>query len=305
MADGDDTGAAGAGAGDSGGAGAAGGAAGGAGSGGTAGGAANGKDQAAGAAAGAGKGAGSEKGAAGDGAGKGAAAGDGEIKVPDKFLVDGKPDYQKVLKSYTELERQQFRRREEVAAEVKTQLEADRVAALPATPGDYKIDGEFKIGEQAIQLKADDPMLNWLKETAHHYGVPQDDVNKIIQGYVGQMIAAQPAWVDEAKLLGANADARHARVDGWLRGNLSAENYNTMARMPATANLIKAVEELMVVAGSPPIADNAADLPGETYTRAELAQMMRDPKYSGVGGRIDPAFVAKVRAGFQRLSKQN
>jgi hypothetical protein len=145
-------------------------------------------------------------------------------------------------------------------------------------------------------------MLDWLKETAHRYNIPNSEIDGIIQGYVGQMIAAAPAWSAEAEQLGVNADARHARVDGWLKGNLSKENYNTFATMPATARMIKAVEELMTVAGSPPVSEDKAELPGEVFSRDELKAMMRDPRYSGVGGKIDQAYVHKVRAGFQRLN---
>ena len=233
---------------------------------------------------------------------KAASAGD-EVKVPDKFLVDGKPDYTKLTKSYLELEKSQFRRREEVRKEALAEAETARRANVPAAPGDYEIKSEFKVGERDIVLKTDDPMLDWMRGVAHKYGIPKGDLDEVIQGYVGQMISAQPSWSKEAEELGGNADARHSRVDGWLKGNLSKENYSTFAGMPATAKMIMAIEEMMTVAGSPPVSEMGATLPGERYTREELTVMMRDPKYTGVGGKIDQGYVNKVRAGFQRLNR--
>lgn len=268
-------------------------------------GAQGGAEGAAGGAAGSGTPAGGE--GQKEGAGAAGAGGESsvspEIRVPDKFLVDGKPDYQKLTKSYLELEKGNSRRREELRTEIQKSLETERLENVPAVAADYEIATEFKIGDRDFTVKTDDPMLDWMKGVAHKYGIPKGEINEVIQGYVAQMVAAQPSWETESQLLGAKADARHSRVDGWLKGNLSAENYSTFARLPATAATIKAIEELMTVAGSPPVAEEMGAMPGEIYSREDLTKMLRDSRYSGVGGKIDPSFVAKVRAGFQRLNR--
>ena len=72
--------------------------------------------------------------------------------------------------------------------------------------------------------------------------------------------------------------------------------------MPATASRIKAFEEMMVLAGHPPMSLDSGDMPGETYTREQLKTMQRDPRYTGEGGQIDKVFVQTVRNGFKRLA---
>jgi hypothetical protein len=87
---------------------------------------------------------------------------------------------------------------------------------------------------------------------------------------------------------------------GFLKTSL--ENYQTFARLPATAATIKAVEELMEL---PAILDHRRYLGDlETLTREQLRAMQNDPKYTGERGKdIDPSFVNRVRAGYRALSK--
>lgn len=242
-------------------------------------------------------------------------------KVPDKFV--GEKDGKKVVKvdaileSYIELERSQNRRREEVLAEARTEFETARKAAAPAAPGDYTVGAKtkfgeregfaIKIGERDVEVFQADPALNYMKGIAHKYGMPQAEFSEMVQGYIQTVMASGPKWVDEAKALGGDAiaDKRHQRVDGFLKSNLSDENYAYFVGLPATAKSIAAIEQLMTLSGHPPFVPDAGDIPGNSYTAVQLKEMQRDPRYTGENrpGGADKEFVKLVRAGYTKLAK--
>jgi hypothetical protein len=226
------------------------------------------------------------------------------LGVPDKFLDKaGRPDFAKLTKSYKEADSALMRKHSEVRAEVERSYMDERTRAAPATPADYKVEEKFVLGDRQIQMITDDPMLNYVREVAHANQWTQKQFDENVRGYVARQIAALPKWSAEAEKLGPNADARHARVDGFLKGNVSEQTYATFATMPATAGLITAIEEIMELAGHPKITDDTTAIPRETLGRDELKKMQGDPRYTGEKGRVDPSFVARVRAGYRALSK--
>lgn len=228
------------------------------------------------------------------------------VELPEKFLKDGKANVADLVKSYKEVEQSQFKRREDIAAEVTARLEEERAKAAPAAPGDYKPPEPWKLGDgdkaREFKIDADDPMFKYFQGVAHKLKLPQAEFESAMKGYVESMVAAMPDWRAEAEKLGPNADKRLERVDGFLKGNLSTENYNWFSAMPATAGSIKAIEELMTLAGMPPVVGDSDNVPGDKLTKEELRKMMSDPRYTGEKGKIDPAFVNKVRQGWRRLA---
>jgi hypothetical protein len=246
-------------------------------------------------------------------------------KIPDKFVVekDGKKVVatDKLIKSYGELERSAMRRRDEIAAELSAAREEGMNKTRPAAPGDYvagekvKVTGEdgkereaftLKIGERTVEVLQADPALAFIKQVAHKHGVPQDEFQEIVKGYIMASFATGPKWSDEAKALGGDtiAEKREQRVVSFLKGNLSDENYKWFAQQPSTASGIKAIEQLMELTGMPGFIPEKGDVPGETYSREDLAAMQRDPRYTGERqGGVDKNFVKLVRSGFQKLAR--
>lgn len=277
--------------------------AGGAGGGGADGGAAGGEDK--GGAGGGDKGGDKGSDDEGDKGGKGKAdAGANPYRVPDKFLVGGKPDYAKLTTAYSDAEKALMRKGTEVRADVERAFHEERAKAAPATPGDYVVMDKFILGDREVSVIKDDPMMTFVRTVAHANHWTQQEFDDNIKGYVAQQIAALPKWDDQAKILGPLADQRHQRVDGFLRASLSSENYATFAKLPATASTIKAIEELMELSGHPKLSDDTTVVPNETLSRDELKKMQNDPRYTGERGKsIEPAFVARVRAGYRALAK--
>jgi hypothetical protein len=208
------------------------------------------------------------------------------------------------VKSYGEAEKALMRKTTEVRAEVERAFNESRIAAAPATPADYVVADKLEMGGREVALLKDDPMFNFVRQVAHANKWTQKEFDDNVRGWVQHQVASLPKWTEEAAKLGANADARHARVDGFLRANLSQPAYSHFANQPATAQLIQAFEEVMELAGHPRITDDTTTIPSETLTREQLREMQNDPRYTGEKGKqIEPAFVNRVRAGYRALAK--
>ena len=224
------------------------------------------------------------------------------LGVPDKFLdKSGRPDFAKLTNSYKEADKALMRKGTEVRAEVERTFLEERAKAAPATPADYTVEKEFVLGDRKIAMITDDPMLEWAREVAHANQWTQAQFDESVRGYVARQISSLPKWSAEAEKLGPSADARHARVDGFLRGNLSDETYKTFATMPATASLITAIEEVMELAGHPKITDDTTAIPRETLSRDAAEEDAGRPALHRREGPADRPLVRGPRA--RRLSR--
>jgi hypothetical protein len=148
----------------------------------------------------------------------------------------------------------------------------------------------------------DDPMVDWFRQTAHNYGLSQDEFNGLMNEYIQVDAQRGPDWNSESEALGEYAEKRLERVDGWAHGNLSEEAYNVFANVPASAGMVQLFEELMELNGQPQFNMTSDSEFQERISREDLMSMQNDPRY---WKEKDPAFISKVRAGFAQLSRQN
>ena len=268
-----------------------------------------------------GAGAGAGGGGAGGGApagGSGGAGGDrggsGDDKGTDTPVTraDGQPswlpekfkDPQAFADSYKELERTQFKRRDDLRTEVRGEIEAERKKTIPVSPGDYTFEAiKLKDGKE-IRLNDQDPLLPWIQDRAHKLGLTNEQYQCLIGEFVQQDLLRGPKWDDEVANLGGGdqAEMRLKRIEGFMRGNAPQEVYDTFASIPATAGMVKLFEHVMTLAGEPvfKMADDGSDASGP-MTREKLKEMQADPRYWKTR---DPLFVKQVQAGFRRLAAQ-
>jgi hypothetical protein len=227
---------------------------------------------------------------------------------PAKPRDDGKPDWlpakfkseEDLAKSYRELERKQFTRRDEIKAELKGELEAEQSKGLPKAPVDYTFTPIKAKDGKEIQLNPDDPLTKWFQNVAWEMKIPQAKFEKLVGDYIKVDMTRGPDWAKEGEALGPQADQRLGRIDGWARGHLPQELYNTFARIPATAELVKMFEHVMTLSGEPSfVPDDSGAGFKENLTKDDLAAMMKDEKY---WREKDPRFIAQVRAGFRKLA---
>lgn len=187
-------------------------------------------------------------------------------------------------------------------AEVLRDIEAQKLASVPASPGDYTFEPIKLADGREIGLNPEDPLVPWFQDRAHKMGLSQEQYADLVKDFVQRDIQRGPVWEKEVAALGCDADVaeqRLKRIEGWMRGNAPQEIYNAFAGIPATANMVKLFEHVMTLSGEPAIrVDDTASFNAKV-TPDSLREMMSDPRY---WREKDPVFVKQVRAAARKLS---
>ena len=127
----------------------------------------------------------------------------------------------------------------------------------------------------------------------------QDQFNEIVAEYMNVEAMSGPAWEDEAQILGEYADMRLDRVASWAKASLSPQAYEVFSSIPASAGMVQTFEELMELNGQPQFSMMDSGHFQEEISAEDLRNMQNDPRY---WKEKDPAFIQKVRAGFNNLA---
>lgn len=233
----------------------------------------------------------------------------GESEQPQESTQSERPDWlpekferpEELANSYKELERSFYKRRDEFRNEIMEEINKEAANHAPTSPADYEINVEAPEGLE-YQISEEDPMLDWFKQTAHNYGLSQDEFNGLMSEYVQMDAMRGPDWNVESEQLGEYAEKRLERVDGWANKNLSEEAYNVFANVPASAGMVQLFEELMELNGQPQFNMVSESEFQEQISIDDLRTMQNDPRY---WKEKDPAFIARVRAGFDQHARRN
>lgn len=233
----------------------------------------------------------------------------GESEQPQESTQSERPDWlpekferpEELANSYKELERSFYKRRDEFRNEIMEEINKEAANHAPTSPADYEINVEAPEGLE-YQINEEDPMLDWFKQTAHNYGLSQDEFNGLMSEYVQMDAMRGPDWNVESEHLGEYAEKRLERVDGWAHKNLSEEAYNVFANVPASAGMVQLFEELMELNGQPQFNMVSESEFQEQISIDDLRTMQNDPRY---WKEKDPAFIARVRAGFDQHARRN
>jgi hypothetical protein len=221
--------------------------------------------------------------------------------LPEKFFKDGKPQVETLAKAYTELERTNTRKIEDVRAEaLKSLMEKSE---RPKAATDYALPEKLPEFINKDEL-AKHPLTQWWRTFAWERGFKQDEFNAGLEKY---LIAAAPQMPDrdaEIKKLGDNAQQRIAAVRAFVDKNVTDKaELDAIDQVAITAAGVAAIERLMRLAGDQKIDDgkgggNAGN--GEPVkTRADIEKMMQDPRYWNPARR-DPAFIKEVQDWFEK-----
>jgi len=144
-------------------------------------------------------------------------------------------------------------------------------------------------------------MLDWFRSKAHNYGLSQQEFNEVINEYAAMDTQRGPDWNVESQALGEYAEQRLERVDSWASKSLSEEAYSAFANVPASAHMVQLFEEVMELNGQPQFNMVSPTEFQERLSIDDLRSMQQDERY---WKEKDPAFIAKVRAGFNQYSRQ-
>lgn len=218
--------------------------------------------------------------------------------VPDKFWdrEAGAIRTDALLKSYVELERK-------LGSMVPLPSDDDqegrerlrRALGVPAAADEYQIEVRDELLEPTPELNARLHKAGFTQEQAQLvYDLAAEHVLPLIDDVMGELHASRD-FERLAKHFGDDAAWQNMarQIKTWGQTNLAEDVYRTLA---ASYDGVLAMHQMMQ-AREPAVLQDA-DGPKSGIDEATLTRLMRDPRY---WRERDPAIVAQVTEGFQRL----
>ena len=213
--------------------------------------------------------------------------------LPEKFFKEGKPDYEGLAKSYTEAETYIGKKKEDLTAEIRTQIEEEQTKGLPETADKYVLP------EIPDNYDTDTPLMDGWKKYCLDNKLNQEAFNKGIELF----IESQPKFdiEGEKKKLGENPNSRIEAVSLWVNKHFPDEQKPMLEAMCSTSQGVEAVEKIMAM-----LKDNMSQSPETDVTGGksltDLQMMMKDRRYWHPTQR-DPNFVKQIDQAFAKLYK--
>jgi hypothetical protein len=218
--------------------------------------------------------------------------------VPDKFWdrEAGQLRTDALLKSYLELERKlgsMVPLPGDEDAEGRERLR--RALGMPAAPGEYRIEVRDELLKPTPELNSRLHQAGFTQEQAQLvYDLAAEHVLPLIDDVMGELHASRDAERLSQHFGGDAAWQNMARqIRTWGQANLAEDVYRTLA---ASYDGVLAMRQMMQA--REPAVLQEADGPQRDIDEATLTRLMRDPRY---WRDRDPAIVAQVTEGFQRL----
>ena len=224
--------------------------------------------------------------------------------IPEKYWDDisGRARVEDLGKGYIELASKLGQRDEKMKEELSTQIKAEMREGVPEEPGGYNYQPSEGVVPEGMDFNIDkeNPQYVEIGKTAHDMGLTQEQFNSVMDLYVRNEMSYMPNKKVEMEKLGDNSQARIERIDLWAKANLTEQSYNSIVKQATSGEFIIAMEELIRKTGSSDLEGQGDMQKQGPLDRAELEQMMRDPKYRDPRHR-DDAFVRRVEEGFKAL----
>jgi len=219
--------------------------------------------------------------------------------VPEKFWnpETGAIRTEALLKSYLELERKlgSVPSMPPDEADPDDRMRLLSALGVPDSPEQYHIELHHELIEPDPQINAKLHEAGFTERQAQLvYDLAADHLVPLLDQAVGQLQAAreaerlatcfggEPAWRSTAQ-----------QIKTWGQANLSPDVFETLA---SSYDGVLAIHQMMQA--REPAVLNEANGPRSSLAEADLTRMMRDPRY---WRERDPALVAQVTEGFQRL----
>ena len=211
--------------------------------------------------------------------------------VQEKFWnADTKQvNVENLASSYNTLEQKLGSRTEDLSKQIRDDIEKERLNNVPES---YKLNVP-EIPEN-VNLKVDKDMdlVKWWDGTAKKAGLSQEQDDEGVKAFVTNAMAQLPNQDLEIQKLGDKGKDRVQAAEMWSKKHLSPEGYNNFARLAATAEGVKVIEELMNLNKDTPMPKTETSIDAAP-SLVDLRAMMRDPRYWDSGQR-DDSYVKKV-----------
>lgn len=218
--------------------------------------------------------------------------------VPEKFWDPsaGALRTDALLKSYLELERKLGRSgAAQPDDDVQAEAQPNAAPGVPESADGYTLEARSELLEPDPEINARLHEAGFSQDQAQLvYDLAADYVMPLIDETATELEATRDAERLAAHFGGHDAWARFARqIRTWGEANLSKD---VMDVLSSSYDGVLAMHQMMQA--REPSVLRESEGPATAPDEAQLTQMMRDPRY---WRDRDPAFIAEVTAGFERL----
>tara|TARA_R100000951_G_scaffold103331_1_gene95903 strand:+ start:641 stop:1393 length:753 start_codon:yes stop_codon:yes gene_type:complete len=220
--------------------------------------------------------------------------------VQDKFWDANKQEVniENLASSYNTLESKLGSRTEDLTKQIRTDLETERLSKVPET---YKLTVPELDENTKVSISEEMPIVQWWGKTAREAGLTQEQYDSGVQAFVENATANLPNPELEKQKLGDAGRERVEAANMWSKKHLSPDAYNTVSSFAATADGVKALEEVMKLTkdSSMPTSQTQVDVSANID---DLKSMLNDPRYYD-SARRDPSYVKRVTELYEKAYK--
>lgn len=221
--------------------------------------------------------------------------------VQEKFWNAEKSEVniENLASSYNSLESKLGSRTEDLTKQIRADIENEK---LQNVPEEYKLNVPELDGNVSLDISNDMPIVQWWNQTAKNAGLSQEQYDEGVKVFVDNAIANLPNSDLEIQKLGDAGKERIEAAELWSKKHLSPESYNAISGFAATAEGVKALEEVMKLTkdSNMPTTQTQVDV---TADIDDLKSMLKDPRYWD-SSRRDPAYVKRVTELYEKAYKE-
>jgi len=220
--------------------------------------------------------------------------------VQEKFwnAEKGEVNIENLASSYNSLESKLGSRTEDLTKQIRTDIENEK---LQSVPEEYKLNVPELDGNVSLDISNDMPIVQWWNQTAKNAGLSQEQYDEGVKVFIDNAIANLPNSDLEIQKLGDAGRERVEAAELWSKKHLSPEAYNAISGFAATAEGVKALEEVMKLTkdSNMPTTQTQVDVSADID---DLKSMLKDPRYWD-SSRRDPAYVKRVTELYEKAYK--
>tara|TARA_B100000795_G_C22799473_1_gene441039 strand:+ start:2091 stop:2837 length:747 start_codon:yes stop_codon:yes gene_type:complete len=210
--------------------------------------------------------------------------------VQEKFwdTNTNKVNLENLASSYNSLETKLGSRTEDLTKQIRTDIENEKNNNVPEN---YKLNVP-EMENTSLTISEEMPIVKWWGETAKNAGLSQEQYDTGVQAFIDNAVANLPNVDMEIQKLGDSGKDRVDAAAMWSKKNLTPEAYSVMSGLAATADGVKALEEIMALNKDTamPSTPTQVDM---SATADDLKSMLNDPRYYD-SSRRDPSYVKRV-----------
>jgi hypothetical protein len=217
--------------------------------------------------------------------------------IQDKFwnAETKEVNIENLASSYNSLESKLGSRTEDLTKQIRTDIENEK---LQNVPEEYKLNVPELEGNVSLDISNEMPIVQWWNQTAKNSGLTQEQYDEGVKVFVDNAIANLPNPDLEVQKLGDSGRERIEAAELWSKKHLSPEAYTAISSFAATAEGVKALEEVMKLTKDSNMPSTQTQVDA-TADIDDLKSMLKDPRYWD-SSRRDPSYVKRVSELFEK-----